>query len=231
MKRLRWQSDFQKYTRVLNRDTVQMHKIRLVLHPYLRARTDGGAAAPMASEIAAGEEGFIRWDMRLRISSASFSTGPPTRVWSRGRTAPATFPPTTDLTIMSRSFPWSIPVHDSKGITVGGLMDALDNALHQHVGKGELNAAGPEHAKRISASYHANRKELRGVLMDGLLRVDFLGERCEFGGFVQDEQMVLDRMNVPGYTTAIALVCDLRGAPAPAAAPAATPAAAVQNTT
>ncbi|EJD48686.1 hypothetical protein AURDEDRAFT_112825 [Auricularia subglabra TFB-10046 SS5] len=224
MKRLRWQSDFQKYTRVLEKDTVQMHKIRLVLHPYLRARGKDGTPVSMVGEVAAGEEGFIRWDMRLRTTSASFSTGPPTRTWSCGRAAPATFPPTTDLMIMSHSSPWSIPVHDSEGITVGGLLDALYDALHQFVSEKELNAAGGAAVRRlISASYHANRQELRGVLMDGLLRVDFLGERCEFGGFLQDEQLVLDKMSVSGHTTAIALVCDPRGASMSSGLPVAAP--------
>lgn len=193
-------------TRVLDRQTVQTYGVRLEIHPFLRAHSE-------RPEPDAGEEGHIRWDMRLHISSASFSSGPATRAWSRGRTAPATFPPTTDLLVVSRAFPWSVPVHDPDGVTIGALMDALDASMHKALSQGELRAQGTETYKRVSSAYHANRRELRGVLMDGLLRCDFLQERSDFGGFAPDEALVMERMQVPNYTTAIALICDLRGLP------------------
>lgn len=90
-------------------------------------------------------------------------------------------------------------------------MDALDSALHQPLGQRELQSHGQETYKRVSSSYHGNRKELRGVLMDGLLRCDFLCDLSEFGGFTQDDALVMERMHVPNYTTAISVICEPRG--------------------
>ena len=182
---------------------MQIQQIQLQLHPYLRLR--GQPQAPLPEP----EQGFIRWDMRYPIRSASFSTESSSRSWTRGRSAPATWPPTTDILVMSPAFPWAVEIHDPDGVTVGRVMETLDLELHQRVAKNEM-PPDQEQFKRLATSYHNNRKELRGFLMEGMLRVDFLGERTEFGGLVQDEKLLGDRMNMMQYPNAFSLVCEPR---------------------
>ena len=188
---------------MVSKEQVQIQQIRLQLHPYLRLR--GQSQQPLPEQ----EQGFIRWDMRASIRNASFSTESANRSWTRGRNAPATFPPTSEILIISEAFPWVFQVHDPAGVTVGRVMDTIDAELHRRAGANEM-PADRELAKAIASSYHRNRDELRGILMDGMLRIDFLATQTEFGGLDQDEETLAERMNVRDFPIAFCLVCEGR---------------------
>ncbi|KAH7108454.1 hypothetical protein BKA62DRAFT_682234 [Auriculariales sp. MPI-PUGE-AT-0066] len=197
---------------VLSREQVQIQRLDLQLHPYLRMR--GQSQAPLPES----EQGYIRWDMRYPVRNASFSIDSISRQWTRSRYAPATWPPTTDITIISPMFPWTVDVHHPDGVTVGLLMDTLDAELHRRVSSFEMPAE-KELARRLATAYHKNRDELRGFLMEGMLRVDFLGERTDFAGLIQDPNLLRDRMNVPHLPHVFSLVCESRLPPGAAALP------------
>jgi hypothetical protein len=187
----------------LSKEQVQIQQVQLQLHPYLRLR--GQSQAPLPEP----EQGFIRWDMRYNIRNASFSTDSTMRSWTRGRSSAAVWPPTTDLVILSPAFPWSIEIHDPAGITLGRVMDTIDAELHRRVSGSEM-PPDREQARRLAASYHQNREELRNVLMEGMLRVDFLGERTQFGGLFQDEKLLGERMNSRPLPHVFSLLCEPR---------------------
>jgi hypothetical protein len=162
------------------------------------------------------ENTYLKWNMLFTASHCVRSDDPPQRSWARGRMDPATHPRLTQLTIVSRTFPWIVIVraqNDQIGVTCGDVVDRLDDFLHKNVKKEDTETDHPTHKNEMSAAYYHNRSTALGVpggrLGDGLRRLDWLCKDTMFGGIVADEGHVNESFHapVPGVVT---LICTTR---------------------
>ncbi|KAG6879899.1 hypothetical protein C0992_009890 [Termitomyces sp. T32_za158] len=146
---------------------------------------------------AAPDRPHLRWNMLFRSNDCYLSTDGPHVSWYKGRDEPATFPRVTRLTIVSETFPWTIPIESSNpaiGVTCGEVIDQLSANLSHLTSKQDFEALDRERQTVVAQVYRKNRSRNPGVpggmLGEGLRRLDYLGKDIMFGGIYRDDQVV-----------------------------------------
>lgn len=137
--------------------------------------------------------------MLFRSNDCHLSTDQSHVSWSKGRDAPATFPRFTKITIVSETFPWTVPIEASDpavGVTCGDVIDQLGNHFHRLTSKEDYDMLDKKRQVIISQVYRQNRSREPGVpggtLGEGVRRLDFLEKNIIFGGIYRDDQRVFN---------------------------------------
>ncbi|KIY48229.1 hypothetical protein FISHEDRAFT_7463, partial [Fistulina hepatica ATCC 64428] len=166
----------------------------VTLNPLLRPPPDKDEKDP-----------FLQWNMTFPTSYCRRSDDAPRVSWSRGRKSPATHPRLSMLRVVcDRLLPWPIQVHAENpdvGVTCGEVIQAIYECMSKLAGKADFNALPLDRRRLVGEAYRHNRSTSPGVpggfLGEGLLRLDFLERRCQFGGIVDDPVTLRRLLGMP----------------------------------
>jgi hypothetical protein len=188
---------------VLDPFILKVVKAHLMVNPLLEAQPESS------------DGDYLRWNMLWLSHYCSRSCDPQYRIWSKGRSEPATFPRLTSIKIISHSFPWTITIKaadPATGVTCGNVIDRIGDFLHEMVEKEEFERVSRHHKKDMTSAYHVNRSTARGVpggrLGEGIRRLDWLVRDTIFAGIVRNDALV--RAEYGGLPATLELRCDMR---------------------
>ncbi|KAG8856764.1 hypothetical protein FRB96_006267 [Tulasnella sp. 330] len=128
------------------------------------------------------QQPHVLYDVRYKREKA-YMTAHPNAVKLPDEYAdhPATQPPVPKMRLICRDIPWRITVANSKGISIGDVLEAIYKELHMPLTEGEWWIAQEEERERALAAYQDNcsedvPEEMRRKLEEGVKRVDWLGK-------------------------------------------------------
>ncbi|KAG5723833.1 hypothetical protein E4T56_gene9874 [Termitomyces sp. T112] len=143
----------------------------------------------------------LKWNMLFRSNDCTLSTDESHVSWSKGRDEPATFPRVTKMTIVSETFPWSVPIEATNpaiGVTCGEIIDQLSVHFYRLTSKQDFEVLDQKRQADIAQVYRHNRSREPGVpggtLKEGIRRLDYLGKDIIFGGIYCNDQLVFRLM-------------------------------------
>lgn len=184
--------------------------------PVLTARTAGVLSVePLINPLLMPPNGdggiFVRWNMLYPTSYASPSSSLSAELWTERLREPATFPRLSSLHVISRGFPWSIPIHaapDAAHVTCFDVIEQIHKFLYRFIPKLDTELASREHLQAIRAAFRVNRTPPDGLpgrllneeLFNGPKRVEWLCECTAFMGIDRDIAYIQHRVSaaVPG---------------------------------
>lgn len=172
------------YGPVLPPFLVHVLKIRLEVNPLIQPALQGP------------ERATLKWNMLFASNSAYLSSDPPTKSWSAGRDAPATFPRVTEISLVSSlmTFPWLIRVKaedQTVGVTCSEVIRSLSKELLKNTTQTDWKwlehfPNGADLQAKVGQSWKFNRSTSMGVpggeLGQGMRRLDFLQDWCWWDG-------------------------------------------------
>jgi len=122
--------------------------------------------------------------------------------------APITSPPTTQIKVISKAFPWEVDVEsaaDDLPVTVGDLINAVHECLQKHISGSEWWIVTDQQREKVSAQYVKNcdrssagnprrfEVEKPREKSEGLRRVDWLLDNIVMMGLEKDETYIAQR--------------------------------------
>ncbi|KDQ18519.1 hypothetical protein BOTBODRAFT_28901 [Botryobasidium botryosum FD-172 SS1] len=151
------------------------------------------------------EKPEIAYDVRSPVSAARrrghhhhyFRHHQDEELTAAEKNAPAVYPTTSHLLIISRAFPWGIKVAgSSSGVTCDDVLDAVHAALQKPITPSEWWIATPEQRKKVVAAFESNcSAEKSGrERKNGILRVDWLCDHTLILGLEKDKEFIGERV-------------------------------------
>lgn len=151
----------------------------------------------------------LLYDVRDFPEKALVSTRPhPVQLSEAHLDAPITSPPTNQIKVISKIFPWEIDVEsaaDDLPVTVADLINAVHDSLQKHISSSEWWIVTDQAREKVSAQYIKNcdrssagnsrRFEIEKPRekSEGLRRVDWLLDNIAVMGLEKDDAFVSQR--------------------------------------
>ncbi|KII89357.1 hypothetical protein PLICRDRAFT_109167, partial [Plicaturopsis crispa FD-325 SS-3] len=145
----------------------------------------------------------IKWDILFTSSHAGCSHDVSVHEWIQYLFSPATFPRLREITLVSRSLPWTIHVSAKNvraGVTCGDVLHQIYAALHKFAVHEDKQKISPADYEGVVSAAQANRRRkndsgefLIPYERAAMRRVDWLGRATIFAGLDRDEVHVADR--------------------------------------
>ena len=133
-------------------------------------------------------EPTLLWDLRYSPDYARLSSAPDRRLSSSVKAQYATNPPVPIFRVTCGILPyrdWTIEVHNSRGVTVGDVLNALYRELRHRVNSAEWNGAPRPHQARVAETFYSRSRrspDPRYEQRAGVRRVDWLLKSTVFVG-------------------------------------------------
>lgn len=151
---------------------------------------------------------FLKYNLLFPVSSTHRSDDAPSRSWTKGRHAPATFPRVSSLLLISHEFPWVIPIDATvslRGVTCHDVLTQLHEALKAKLSKSLWRRLTPNKQRELGDRYHRNRSTWSGApggdLGSGIRRVDYLNDKVIWDGLsggAEEKEFIFKKMGVVG---------------------------------
>ncbi|KAG8928616.1 hypothetical protein FRC02_006668 [Tulasnella sp. 418] len=125
----------------------------------------------------------VLYDVRYGPSKSYISFVPPTKLTPEFADSFATNPPIPVMRLLCRYIPWTIIVKNRSGVTIMDVLKAIHEQLQPPPTEGEWWSQPGERLDVITSTWKRNAKQVEGrELMDGVKRVDWLGEMTMIAG-------------------------------------------------
>ncbi|KAL5522976.1 hypothetical protein ACEPAF_1243 [Sanghuangporus sanghuang] len=133
-------------------------------------------------------EPALLWDLRYPPEYARLASARDRRLSSSVTSQYATSPPVPIFRVTCGIFPyrnWTIEVHNSRGVTVGDVLNALYRELRHRVNSAEWNGAPRTHQARVAEAFYGRSRrsaDPRHEQHAGVRRIDWLLKSTAFVG-------------------------------------------------